>query len=207
MKISSRKAREKEQHLTEILGAAEKIFATKGFHKTTIQDIAKEAEFSVGYLYNFFKSKEDLYKCLVLKKSNKLVTIIKDAYKSRDNAKNKIINIINSLLSYFENDKNFFNIYVRETRGQTWNLKQFLKQNFVKRQREGQKLIIDIFKDGIKQNIFINGSPLDFMLAMTGILNAFITFWIENDVDSTIHDKAMVIQQLLFQGIVRKELK
>jgi AcrR family transcriptional regulator len=57
----SRKEREKERHRLEILDAAERVFARDGFYGTTVESIAKEAEFAVGTIYNFFESKEDLY--------------------------------------------------------------------------------------------------------------------------------------------------
>ena len=56
-----RKDRERERHRAEILGAAERVFARDGFHGTTVESIAKEAEFAVGTIYNFFNSKDDLY--------------------------------------------------------------------------------------------------------------------------------------------------
>ncbi len=43
-----------------ILDAAEKRFARAGFHRTTIQDICKEAGISPGALYVYFDSKEAL---------------------------------------------------------------------------------------------------------------------------------------------------
>ena len=43
-----------------ILDAAEVCFARAGFHRTTMQDICKEAEISPGALYVYFASKEDL---------------------------------------------------------------------------------------------------------------------------------------------------
>ena len=43
-----------------ILDAAEVCFARAGFHRTTMQDICKEAEISAGALYVYFASKEDL---------------------------------------------------------------------------------------------------------------------------------------------------
>ena len=57
----TRKERERVRHRTEIIRAAEAIFAEKGFHGATIEDIARRAEFAVGTIYNFFKGKEDLY--------------------------------------------------------------------------------------------------------------------------------------------------
>lgn len=43
-----------------ILDAAEICFARAGFHRTTMQDICKEAAISPGALYVYFASKEDL---------------------------------------------------------------------------------------------------------------------------------------------------
>lgn len=43
-----------------ILDAAEVCFARSGFHRTTMQDICREAEISPGALYVYFASKEDL---------------------------------------------------------------------------------------------------------------------------------------------------
>jgi len=43
-----------------ILDAAEICFSRSGFHRTTMQDICKEASISPGALYVYFASKEDL---------------------------------------------------------------------------------------------------------------------------------------------------
>ena len=43
-----------------ILDAAERCFAHAGFHRTTMQDICKEAAVSPGALYVYFANKEDL---------------------------------------------------------------------------------------------------------------------------------------------------
>ncbi len=42
---------------TQILDAAAKVFAEKGFHPTTIKDIAKEAGIADGTIYHYFESK------------------------------------------------------------------------------------------------------------------------------------------------------
>lgn len=44
----------------QILKAAEKIFAEKGFHETTISDIARGAGLSEPTLYEYFASKEEI---------------------------------------------------------------------------------------------------------------------------------------------------
>lgn len=55
-----RRERERLQHRREITKAALKVFTEKGYFNATLDDIAKEAEFSKGALYNYFASKEDM---------------------------------------------------------------------------------------------------------------------------------------------------
>lgn len=44
----------------QILNAAEKVFAEKGFHDATISDVARKANLSDATIYEYFPSKEDL---------------------------------------------------------------------------------------------------------------------------------------------------
>lgn len=48
----------------QILAAAYRCFARRGFHGTTMQDVANESEVSVGTLYRYFESKDDLVEAL-----------------------------------------------------------------------------------------------------------------------------------------------
>lgn len=45
---------------TQILEAAAKVFARKGFDRATITEIAQAARLSEGSIYNYFRSKEEL---------------------------------------------------------------------------------------------------------------------------------------------------
>ena len=56
---------EKEGRRTEILAAAKKVFARKGYHATTVADIAKAAKLSYGSIYWYFDSKDALFHALM----------------------------------------------------------------------------------------------------------------------------------------------
>ncbi len=59
--LPSRRERERETHRREIIAVAEAVFSAHGFDGTTVEMIAREADFSVGSIYNFFQGKEDLF--------------------------------------------------------------------------------------------------------------------------------------------------
>ena len=58
---SSRRERGIERTRRDILDAAARAFARRGFHGTTMEVVAQEAGYSVGSLYTYFKGKLELY--------------------------------------------------------------------------------------------------------------------------------------------------
>ncbi|HYY91990.1 MAG TPA: helix-turn-helix domain-containing protein, partial [Candidatus Dormibacteraeota bacterium] len=51
----------KEEAKTRIIEAANRIFADKGYHEATMDDVAKQLGVSKGALYLYFPSKVDLF--------------------------------------------------------------------------------------------------------------------------------------------------
>jgi TetR/AcrR family transcriptional regulator len=48
----------------QIMDVAERLFARKGFHDASLREIAELAEYSVGAVYGFFTSKDELYRAI-----------------------------------------------------------------------------------------------------------------------------------------------
>lgn len=60
-----RKQQERTARRRRIQRAARTVFAEKGYAKTSIEQIAREASLSMGAIYLYFRSKEDLYVSLL----------------------------------------------------------------------------------------------------------------------------------------------
>ncbi|MCL4514074.1 MAG: TetR/AcrR family transcriptional regulator [Firmicutes bacterium] len=63
-RIPAENKRLKEERKEEILQAAAKVLAYKGYAATKIADIAAAAKVSHGLVYHYFKSKEEIYLAL-----------------------------------------------------------------------------------------------------------------------------------------------
>lgn len=61
-----------------IIEASLKLFNKKGFHSTSINDIAKEAGVSVGLTYNYFSSKEELLSSIIDENFKQLMISVKE---------------------------------------------------------------------------------------------------------------------------------
>lgn len=58
--VLTRKQRQ-EQTREELVAAAARVFARRGYHKATVEEIAAEAGFSTGAVYSNFEGKEELF--------------------------------------------------------------------------------------------------------------------------------------------------
>ena len=90
MGIAERKEREKQLRREEIVTAAEKVFFSKGFDLSTMDDVAEKAELSKGTLYLYFKSKEDLHMAVARKSIRILRAITLKATEGEGNALQKL---------------------------------------------------------------------------------------------------------------------
>jgi len=77
MSRKERTEREWKNRRNDIIIAAEKLFFSKGYEHTTIDDIVKRAEFSKSTVYNYIRSKEELFLLVHLRGLKKRKAIIR----------------------------------------------------------------------------------------------------------------------------------
>jgi AcrR family transcriptional regulator len=65
MTTPSRRDRRISARQTQILEAAAKVFAQKGFRHATIRDVAQAADVADGTIYNYFENKEALLNAII----------------------------------------------------------------------------------------------------------------------------------------------
>ena len=79
-----RRQREKEQRYNTILRSAETLFAKKGYHQTSMEEIGDLAEVSAGTVYFYFKNKEDILITLLKEGGFHFRKMIGDAFRQAD---------------------------------------------------------------------------------------------------------------------------
>ncbi len=58
------KEKRRNRNKEEIVNYAEKVFFRKGYNEATMEEIAEEAGYTKKTLYNYFRSKEEIYGCI-----------------------------------------------------------------------------------------------------------------------------------------------
>lgn len=72
-------ARIRQAARTQILAATTAFFLAKGYHATSIDDVAKAAHVSKGLLYHYFAAKEDLLAAMVDLRIEGVATVMREA--------------------------------------------------------------------------------------------------------------------------------
>lgn len=96
-------------HRQNILAAAEKLFLAKGFDKTTMDDVAKEAQYSKATLYVYFKSKDEILNYLTLESMKQLYTHIHEGIKKGTDFFSIYKTLCYELVNYHEAMPLYFN--------------------------------------------------------------------------------------------------
>lgn len=73
-RVRMRTIKDPDTRKNEILSGALKVFAEKGYDKTTITDIAKELGISQGLCYRYYESKEEIYDAALQKYAEFIVS-------------------------------------------------------------------------------------------------------------------------------------
>ena len=68
-----------------IMQSARTLFETNGIEKTTVDDIAKEADCSKSTLYVYFKSKEEILQTILLEEMQQLLAMLKGNVENEGN--------------------------------------------------------------------------------------------------------------------------
>ncbi|MCP3922953.1 MAG: TetR/AcrR family transcriptional regulator [Desulfobacterales bacterium] len=161
MGIKSRKEREKEQKRRLILNAAKKLFSEKGFSKATMEEIAKEAEFSPGTLYLYFKNKDELDASL----SVEILEFLSD--KLHEVVENQELDPLQKLYALKEKVFEVYNydpdllvsLFHLKTRKTFQHLTRKLVERIDTLSRDALKTLAKIFDEGINKGVFIEKHP------------------------------------------------
>lgn len=199
-KSKERQEAETLRHRQEILSAATRVFARTGFHEASMQDIAREAEFSVGKIYLHFPSKQVLYQELLEQFLGVLLQRFERAVDAEGPAMQRIENAIRVIFDYFELNPLMLNLFVNETLGFEFRIKtEFGLGVFRKYQRmlEGFTRAVQA---GIDSGEFAGASASQLTLKLTGIMNAFLAASVYGNEHHTSADATRIVLDLFYHS-------
>ena len=108
--IKTKKQVVSEFRQSEIISAARKVFAEKGYMAATVDEIAAEAALAKGTIYVYFDSKEQIYNAVLENDLDALRARTLEQIAAAGAAREKISAYVNARFKYCEERRDFFRI-------------------------------------------------------------------------------------------------
>ncbi len=97
-----------------ILQAAEKIFSKKGYSQSSMDDIAREAQFSKATLYRYYPSKSEMFAAVIMESFQEALRGFQLIQRKPLKAEDKVRELIHYTLSYYKKKENFARVFLME---------------------------------------------------------------------------------------------
>ncbi|MFH1139776.1 MAG: TetR/AcrR family transcriptional regulator [Pseudomonadota bacterium] len=156
----------------QILRAAKRIFAEKGFYEATISDIAREAQLSEPTIYEYFASKEDLLFSIPAETSRRIKEFFDVNLGMFRGAVNKLRGIIYSLFWLHQNDPDYAAVsylILRQSR-------KYMETESYEALRQRLRPLYDVIEEGLASGEFRRDfSPFFIRSVVLGAIEHLVT--------------------------------
>lgn len=204
MEKTKRKEREFNARRAEILEQAEKIFASKGFHSTTVAEIAQASEFAIGTLYQFFESKDKLYETMVTEKLASMYAEIRSAVSGAGGVTAKVAALVGSHFSFVERNKEFCNLFIRGDSITFSEASAGLREKMISNHLSHLAFIEGFIREGVKDGALKAEEPKVMAVALIGIIRAFIINWMMSANREPLSSRRDQVVNIFFNGVMKK---
>jgi AcrR family transcriptional regulator len=183
----------------EILKVAAKVFRTKGYHATRIQDIADALNMQKGSLYYYIDTKEDLLRGLVEEVLEESVELMANIHNTEHKPREKLRLCVESHMTLYHNNIDAFGVFLNEDL-------DLINKNSAKDVygllKEYENGWLEIFGEGVKTGDF--DPALNYKVVVKGIFGMlnWSYRWYHIKTGYTIKQVSAIFSDLILNGVV-----
>jgi len=155
----------------QILECAKDIFSHKGYYKTHVEDVLREAGIGKGTFYQYFRNKEDLFIALLVRFLDdweKAVLTTATTGLAKENIQDYYKALIKRSLQFFHDNEALCNIYLRVGTGISDTFEPYIEEF----EKKMLKYVIDDLERGVNAGII--REDLDIEMTANFLLGAFL---------------------------------
>lgn len=180
-----------------ILEAAARIFSEKGFHATSMQDIADAVHLQKASLYHHFSSKQEILVDILDHALDLINTRLELVLSQSLSPEEKLRQAMVSYFQTIAENRNLSAVLLLELR----SLDPELKARQASRREKFEKLWRDLIIEGKQQGIFTDVDPSLTGRAILGVMNWTVT-WYRSDGPRSATEIADLFADLLLHGLL-----
>ena len=149
------------------------MFGAKGFHETTLKEIAELAEFSVGSVYSFFENKDDLFLNVFLRRGSEFLPGM-DAVVNGPGSPLEILHgLVDYQIGFFRQHPHFGRLYLRSASGNQAGPDTPESPDLAANYQQAMDSQADLFARGQQAGQVRDGDPVVLGRLFTGLVVAY----------------------------------
>jgi len=192
---TSRKAANRKDQIIEV-GA--RLFAERGYHAVTLDEVAEILEVSKGALYHHINRKEEILREICNRGMKKTTKEMLDIRKSAISPKEKVRKIVHNLVNKAALDRDKISVIWEQT-----NALPKRSQDAIRRQKKAVEVSLrEILREGVDNGEFKISDIKIATFAILGMCN-WTYHWYQPERKSTPEQIADKILELLEKGYLR----
>lgn len=137
----------------EIVKAAVELFVRKGFHRTTVREIAQKFGMSVGTLYEYIRTKEDILYLVCDYIHTSVSERVRPSLEITGNTIERLRNAIRSYYVIVDEMQDYVLFLYQETKSLSYNARKYI----FKSEEEMTSIFEEIILQGIEDGTFCIG--------------------------------------------------
>jgi AcrR family transcriptional regulator len=184
---------------TEILNSAAQIFSEKGYHGTSMQDIALSVNLQKASLYHHVSSKQEILFELLNLGLDLLSSRVKDAIDGLEPPNERLHKAICAYLGTLAEHQELASVLLFEYR----SLEPEYLNRHIPRRDQFEKVWRDLIQEGIDDGIYSCQHPSLSARALLGELNWTVT-WFRSDGPMTADEIADQMAHLFLMGLTSR---
>ena len=134
----------------EIVKAAVELFVRKGFHRTTVREIAQKFGMSIGTLYEYIRTKEDILYLVIDYIHSSVSKRVRPSLKINGTSRERLENAIRSYYAIIDEMQDYVLFLYQETKSLSYNARKYI----FKSEEEMTSIFEEIILQGIEDETF-----------------------------------------------------
>jgi TetR/AcrR family fatty acid metabolism transcriptional regulator len=182
----------------QIIEAAVRVFARKGYYNSRVSDIAREAGVAAGTIYLYFKTKDDILVTLFREKMAEFVGALRKAIVDEPDAASKVRRLVALHFRMLEENPELAEVVQVELRqGQ-----KFFRGASSQEIGAYFALIGSVLEEGVAEGRFRSGLPVKVATKMLfGAMDQMATSWVLGKRGYRLVDTADAVAEIFLQGV------
>ncbi len=182
----------------QIIEAAVRVFARKGYYNSRVSDIAREAGIAAGTIYLYFKTKDDILVTLFRDKMADFVGVLRKAIAGEADAASKIRRLVSLHFRILEESPDLAEVVQVELRQR----QKFFRGASSQEIGAYFALIGSVLEEGVAEGRFRSGLPVKVATKILfGAMDQMATSWVLGKRGYRLVDTADAVAEIFLQGV------